>query len=183
MLMSYDRLLKLLDQGVIQGSDPSRVNSSSIDVTLGSIFLVERPCERERRPWRASLRDRDALVFDRVELKGGDALVLDPGQFVLAQTREMFNLPTHISAEFKMRSTAARMGLEQLGADWCGAGWQNSVLTLELKNLTQHHRIELLPGDAIGQMVFYSHAPVPKAKAYKGAYNGDVEVSTAKGAS
>ena len=54
----------------------------------------------------------------------------------------------------------ARIGLDHLNAGWCDAGWNGSVLTLELINLLKNHSIALHPGDAIGQMTFFAHGEV-----------------------
>ena len=101
---------------------------------------------------------------------------LEPNQFILAQTVEMFNLPLDISAEYKLKSSMARIGLEHLNAGWADAGWHGSVLTLELKNISQCQRIRIRPGDAIGQIVFFRHKPVPYEKSYaaRGRYNKDM---------
>jgi deoxycytidine triphosphate deaminase len=76
----------------------------------------------------------------------------------------------------------ARIGLEHLNAGWCDAGWHGSVLTLELLNVTRHHRIKLESGTRIGQIVFFRHLEVPKDHSYatKGRYNKDTSVSQVK---
>lgn len=173
MLMSYLELLGLVENGAIKGSSTSMINASSIDVTLGNVFLKETGLPGGKELPLLSLSDNEALNHERIELNPGESIYLYPGEFVLAQTAEVFDLPSWVSAEYKMRSTMARMGLEQLGADWCGAGWSNSVLTLELKNMTQLHVIELKPGDKIGQMVFFSHKHVPQSRMYNGLYNNN----------
>ena len=91
-------------------------------------------------------------------------------------------MPMDISAEYKLKSSMARIGLEHLNAGWCDAGWHGSVLTLELVNVTRHHSIIIRPGDPIGQMVFFRHAPVPPERPYatRGRYNTDRTVRTIK---
>jgi deoxycytidine triphosphate deaminase len=56
------------------------------------------------------------------------------------------------------------------------------VLTLELVNVSRHHSIIIRPGDPIGQMVFFRHAPVPHERSYaaRGRYNKDQTVRTIK---
>jgi deoxycytidine triphosphate deaminase len=105
-----------------------------------------------------------------------------PGAFILAHSREVFNLPSDISAEYKLKSSMARIGLNHLNAGWCDSFWSGSVLTLELHNTTQNHAIQLRMGDPIGQMVFFRHAPVPEESSYKvrGRYNNDKTVSGIK---
>ena len=112
--------------------------------------------------------------MDCVDITGGH-FDLQPGQFVLAHTFEQFNLPTDICAEFKLKSSGARIGLNNMLATWCDNGWHGSVLTLELHNVTRHHTIRLRPGDKIGQMIFYRTTPVPDDRSYaaRGRYNKD----------
>lgn len=182
MLLSHNRLIRLIEDGVITGVKPDAVNSASIDITLGSIVLFEEQYFDDRAPLRTvSLKQRTPLLMNQIDLRDG-AFVLEPGQFVLAQSEQVFNLPPNISAEYKLKSSMARIGLEHLNAGWCDAGWNGSVLTLELKNMTQFHRIELEQGVGIGQIVFFEHEPVPADRSYaaRGRYNGDTTVSGIK---
>ncbi|WP_409365151.1 dCTP deaminase domain-containing protein, partial [Escherichia coli] len=68
---------------------------------------------------------------------------LKPGQFVLACTIETFNLPSDIAAQFMLKSSRARSGLEHLMAGYYDPGWHGSVLTLELHNSRQLHPVAL----------------------------------------
>jgi dCTP deaminase len=72
--------------------------------------------------------------------------------------------------------------LNHLTAGWADAGWNGSVLTLELKNVTNYHEIELRRGDRIGQVIFFEHESVPADRSYaaRGRYNGDKSVSGIK---
>lgn len=178
-LLSYDDLLLLSLDGVISPVLPDSINSTSIDIHLGQFVMIEQ--RTTGRDFEISLRDRTPLSMRRHDLKE-TPLLLMPDEFVLAQSLETFNLPNNISAEYKLKSSMARIGLEHLNAGWCDAGWHGSVLTLELKNMTKHHAIRLHYGDAIGQMVFYSHAPVPADRSYaaRGRYNNDSTVSGIK---
>lgn len=180
-LLSYNQILDLLEDGVVENSKPEHVNSASLDLTLGRFILVEtiRNSISGYTPHLLSLRQRESLSTKRVDLDLAGHYILKPGEFILAQTQEVFNLPCDISSEYKLKSSMARIGLEHLNAGWCDAGWHGSVLTLELRNLTTYHEIELLKGDKIGQMVFYKHVPVPISASYahRGAYNKNKEVS------
>ncbi len=172
-LLSYSQLIKLIDIGVIEGADPAAVNSTSIDIHLGPVILEEVHSLNDLK----YLNKKSALNMSRVELDEDGEYVLAPGQFILAQSREVFHLPDDISAEYMLKSSMARLGLNHLKAGWCDATWHGSVLTLELHNVTQGHRIVLTNGDRIGQMKFYRHLPVPADKSYavRGSYNGDKE--------
>ena len=177
-LLSYNQLCDLIRSGVIEGSDFSLVNSASIDIRLGTSLLLEVDNVENH----VNLSKRESMATYRYYLPE-DGYLLKPGQFVLAESMEVFNLPRDISAEYKLKSSMARIGLEHLNAGWCDAGWNGSVLTLELKNMTQRQSIRIRPGDKIGQMVFFMHEPVPVHASYanRGSYNGDLTVTGAKG--
>ena len=104
------------------------------------------------------------------------------GEFVLASTVEVFNLPADISAEFRLKSSGARSGLNNLFACHCDPGWHESALTLELKNELRYHSIILTAGMPIGQMLFHRVKPVPAHKDYsvRGRYNKDVSAQGVK---
>lgn len=180
-LLAYPELVELLEQGVVHHVSPSAVNSSSIDLTLGNKVMVERRPTLPRGSRIIRLCKREPLDMVEYDLTLAP-LYLEPGQFILAHTNQVFFLPNNISGEYKLKSSMARIGLEHLNAGWCDAGWNGSVLTLELKNMTQHHIIQLNAGDPIGQMVFFRHTPVPPEYSYdtRGRYNNDTTVKGIK---
>jgi deoxycytidine triphosphate deaminase len=69
-------------------------------------------------------------------------------------------------------------------AGWCDPGWNNSKLTLELKNVSQYHTLIIKPGMKIGQMVFWLCDTIPEENSYavKGQYNKQQTVTGSKGA-
>jgi dCTP deaminase len=177
-LLSSTRLHQLIEDGVIRGVSHSAVNATSIDLTVGNTFLTE-----------AGLWGKIVCIGKRIpptmiteEVEEGSSFTLRSGCFCLAQSQQTFHLPNNISAEFKLKSSLARAGLNHLLAGWCDAGWNGSVLTLELLNVLRHHSIEIFPGDAIGQIIFFEHEPVPEEDLYstKGRYNGDTTVKGMK---
>jgi len=163
------------EENLVSGYRESAINAASLDIHLGVTILKEiaPPELRAGRRKIISLAKRDKLVMETVNISE-ESYVLRPGEFILAQSVEIFNLPKYISAEYKLKSSMARIGLEHLNAGWCDAGWNGSVLTLELRNMTTYHDIEICCGDAIGQMIFYRHHPVAPSINYatKGNYNG-----------
>jgi len=166
-----------------EGFDPALINASSIDITLGGKILMEEyTSEEEYAAFRISLRDKEPLKMKAYSCDENRPFILRPGDFILAQSEQVFNLPNNISAEYKLKSSMARIGIDHCNAGWCDAGWNGSVLTLELMNTTQNHEIALHKGDKIGQMVFFKHEMVPKDKSYaaRGRYNGDKTVSGVK---
>lgn len=174
-LLSYSELCELVEQGVITNVKPEQINSASIDITIGAKILYENP---DNPITHIVLRDREPLVLHEWNLEQHGCFDLLPGQFILAQSEQVFNLPNNISCEYKLKSSMARIGINHALAGWCDAGWHGSVLTLELMNVTNTHTIQLQLGDAIGQMIFFKHAPVPAERSYaaRGRYNNDKEV-------
>ncbi len=177
-LLSYDEICELIEQGVIEGASYDDVNSASLDIHLGRYVMQEAAGKIGHT---ISLKAKQLLPMNRIDLEAGPYHMW-PGEFILAQSRELFHLPNNVSAEYKLKSSMARIGLDHLNAGWCDAGWHGSVLTLELKNCTKNFNIELAAGVPIGQMIFFKHADVPANKSYaaRGRYNGDKEVSGVK---
>jgi dCTP deaminase len=156
--------------GLIVPFNPDQLNPTSHDVLLGGMLLIESAEGPELVPYP---------LQDHTE---AEPYLLRPGQFVLAQTMETFNLPDTIAAEFRLKSSRARSGLDQALAVWCDPGWHGSVLTLELRNNRQLHPVPLWPGMRIGQMVFHRMEELP-LKSYRltGRYNGDQVVTASRG--
>lgn len=177
-LLSYNELCELVESGVISPVDPSSINAASIDVRLGKDIVVERYVDN--RVSAIDLAKRE--VFPGMKTTIETHYDLRPNEFILAHTMETFNLPDDICAEFKLKSSGARTGLENALATWCDCGWSGSVLTLELKNLLNYSSIRLTPGCFIGQMIFYRVTPVPKERSYStvGRYNNDQSVQVVK---
>lgn len=183
MMLSYNELCELVEAGVIENVQPGAINAASIDIHLGPKVLVEVNPIEDRHPMSVfaevpdglvvSYRDRKPLRMETVDISER-GFTLHRNEFILAQSIEVFNLPNNISAQYCLKSSMARIGLEHLNAGHCDAGWHGSVLTLELKNITRYHAIHLQAGDPIGQMVFWRHAEVPAERSYaaRGRYNG-----------
>lgn len=170
--------MALVARGVIRNVDLDCVNAASIDITLGAKILKEAP---ERHDYTTiELGNRESLSTYEADCSAG--YILRPGEFILARSEQEFYLPNDIAAEYKMKSSMARIGLNHALAAWCDPGWHGSVLTLELKNWTQQHNIVLRKGDKIGQMIFFHCREVPKDRSYavRGRYNGDKETTGAK---
>lgn len=173
------------EEGTHADIHEDQINSASIDLTMGRTILVENPSIPRldgTYPFPVvDFRAREPLSMTRHVLTD-EGFVLPPGGFILAETDEIFALPLHISGEYKLKSSMARIGLEHLNAGWADAGWHGSVLTLEIKNMCQFHGIRIRPGDRIGQMVFFEHEAVPDDRSYaaRGRYNNDKSVTPTK---
>lgn len=178
MMLSYVELVKLVEEGVIN-APLENINSSSIDLTLDSPIMLE---DHPKYNKVVRLAQKESIEMRPYEM-GPNGYHLKPGEFILASSVELFNLPSNISAEYKLKSTMARNGLEHLNAGWCDAGWNNSKLTLELKNMTQRHEIIIEPGMKCGQVVFFRHTEVPTDKSYaaRGQYNNQQITTASRG--
>jgi dCTP deaminase len=182
MLLSYTELRTIADQGIIKDVDVSAINAASIDVRLGEYIMYEYPRGGAEKYPTVDLSAREGLRMGRIKYAINEAITLEPGEFILAHTIESFDLPNDLSAQFMLKSSMARGGLEHANATWCDAGWNNSTLTMELRNVSRYHNLIIRPGMFVGQMKFYRHTPVPIEHSYaaRGRYNGDATVSGIK---
>ena len=163
-------LCSQVERPMVSPFDAELVNPASLDVRLGSGLLIESAEKRHLLPYPFEVHTED------------DPYELRPGQFVLAQTVEVFNIPRDIAAEFKMKSSRAREGLDNALACWCDPGWHGSVLTLELRNNRQLWPVPIWPGMKIGQIIFHRLDALPlRCYGETGRYNGDTTVMGSKG--
>lgn len=170
MILVDHQIHDLCRDGMVTPYDSSLLNPASLDVRLGDTLLIE------------SVQSTALVPYPLRSHSEAEPYLLQPGQFVLAQTVETFNLPDTIAAQFVLKSSRARSGLEHLLAGYCDPGWHGSVLTLELHNSRQLHSIPLWPGMRVGQMCFQRLA-VPPRRSYAetGRYNGDRTVQESRG--
>ena len=145
--------------------DEELLNPASLDLRLGDHLMVENLCDPELLRIDISHRTED------------DPFMLQPGEFCLAETREIFNLPADLCAQFVLKSSRGREGYNNVLAGFCDPSWHGSRLTLELKNERLHHWLPLYPGLKIGQMVFHAMSNVPM-HSYRetGHYNNHLTV-------
>lgn len=170
MILPDFQIRAYCEEGMVTPFDPSLVNPASLDVRLGNCLLIE------------SVESPELVSLPLWLYSEENPYPMTPGQFLLAPTLETFNLPGTIAAQFMLKSSRAREGLEHLMAGYCDPGWNGSVLTMELHNSRQLHPIPLWPGMRIGQMVFHTMA-APPLRSYRetGRYNGDTTVQQSRG--
>ena len=160
------------NMGLVEPFAPEQVCPASYDVRLGTKFKVEgRICGpvEDRKNW-----------IDR-EINSNEEFELYPGQFILAHTQEYVRLPHNIEAQFQLKSSRAREGIQHLFAGFIDPGFHGQV-TLELKNVTQRHSIFLTPGMLIGQLRFASLDEIPmRPYSMTGRYMHDLGAVESKG--
>lgn len=169
MILCDTEIRALCEEGLVDPYDPALVNPASLDVRLGENILVEAEFTSHMQP-RSIARFTEEYPF-----------LLQPQEFILAETVETFFLPSFIAGQFALKSSRARSGIEHLMAGYCDPGWQGSKLTLELQNARAIHPVALWPGMRIGQIVFHRMSATP-AEDYSivGHYNFDRKVTAAK---
>lgn len=169
--------------------DEDFLNGVSLDIRVGYTALIE---DLPRHTLGAVLEPsspQSAIAqylpnFTEVDLTpftDSTPYLVEPNEFLLVASLEIFNLPNHLAGEFRLRSTFARMGFDQSLAVWLEPEWSDSVLTLELKNNCRYHSLPLFPGMRIGQVIFHEVKPPLKKKySQMGHYNGDRKVQAAR---
>jgi dCTP deaminase len=171
MLLPDHEIRRLCQQhAMVTPFNPDLLNPASIDVTIGGRIMAEVP---------------EAPELQLVSIEGhtaADPFMVRPGMFLLAETREIFNLPDHVGAQFVLKSSRAREGWDHAEAGWCDPGWYGSRLTMELRNQRRWHDLALWPGMKIGQMKFLLvSGSVERSYAETGRYNADLGVTGSKG--
>ena len=104
-LLSHEELRNIVELEIITPVDVKDINAASIDIHLGSTILWE-----DKQPGTVDFSKRDPVAFNEYVMDENGYL-LEPGAFILAQSREVFNLPNWLSAEYKLKSSMARIGL------------------------------------------------------------------------
>ena len=153
-----ERLCK--EQAMVLPFSPDQLNPASYDVRLGNQIMIESVASSE---------------FVRTPIAGftqDNPWMLRPGQFCLACTEELLNMPENVAGQFALKSSRGREGYSHALSAFIDPGFHGSRLTLELHNIRQVHPIPLYPGMLIGQIVFHRMSDVPVISyKQKGHYN------------
>lgn len=121
-----------IDIGVIgvEPYDESNVEPASMDLRLGDSFKYPRR-QFQNIPVDLDNPSQHKLKHEEVD---GDEITLNPGEFVLASTKEYIELPPFVSAEVLGRSSLGRLGISvHQTAGYIDPGFEGEV-TLELSN-------------------------------------------------
>jgi len=141
--------------------DPRLVQPNSLDIRLGSHFVWYTRSGTVIDPY-----NKDS-VSSGIEEVHADSFILNPGQFVLAETLECIGLPDNVVATIEGKSSIARLGvtLHQTGG-WIDAGFRGTI-TLEMANVNSRP-VKVYAGMPIGQLVFYTTERAEKPYDKKG---------------
>ena len=179
MLLSDQDILAYLDDGKIKISPApdleTQLGSCSIDFRLGNIFRVFEHSKYSHIDLRSTF-DINKLMR-KVEIPDSEAFTIQPGDFVLAATRETLELDDDIMGRLEGRSSLARIGIiVHSTAGLFDPSWVGTA-TLELGNLGRMP-VKLYPGDRICAFTFQqlsSPVQVPYKKKTGNKYAGQIE--------
>ncbi|MFI6502029.1 dCTP deaminase [Nonomuraea typhae] len=173
MLLSDRDILAEIDKGrlSLEPFDADMIQPSSIDVRLDRFFRV---FENHKYPHIDPAIEQPDLTR-LVEPDGDEPFILHPGEFVLASTYEVINLPDDLASRLEGKSSLGRLGLlTHSTAGFIDPGFSGHV-TLELSNVATLP-IKLWPGMKIGQLcVFRLSSPAEHpygAEKYGSRYQG-----------
>jgi dCTP deaminase len=168
VLCDYE-IHNLARRGLVSPFQAELVNPASLDVRLGENLLVEEPKVPALLP---------LSIAGHTQKK---PFMLQPHQFVLAETVEEFHFPDCVAGQLALKSSRAREGIEHLLAGYIDPGYKGR-LTLELQNARSLHAVALWPGMRIAQIVFHKMSMLPgKSYSVTGRYHGDTAVQGSKG--
>jgi len=150
MILPDKEIAKELHYGKlgIEPFDESNIQPASYDVRLGN-EITRFHGEGIVDP----LEDDPAEITERYSVTDDGGIILRPGEFALATTKETVRMPDNLAANVDGRSSYGRYGLAvHITAGYIDPGFRGQI-TLELKN-NNSHAIELRPGECIAQLVF-----------------------------
>lgn len=115
-------------------------------------------------------------MYERVE---GEACIIPPHGYLLANTVEYFRIPNNVTTMCLTKSTYARLGI-MINVTPLEAGWEGQ-LVVEIANLTPHP-VLITSNVGIAQVVFL-RGDLPCETSYadrKGKYQGQTGITHAK---
>ena len=179
MILTGHQIIEMMREEQIVGALPHLVETTSLDVRLQDKILKETKA-RGQLHFHADPYNPKMQHFEMHQIKPNGEFIF-PGEFFLAATIEYLKLPNNVSAEFMLKSSIARMGLEHSKSGWIEAGFEGTI-TLELKVVTQYHKFKIYAGMPIGQIVFHKHMPTGElAYDKRGRYSGQKHPQMSKG--
>jgi dCTP deaminase len=142
MTLNDKQIRELCEQGLVEPYAPELVNPASLDVRVGNYLMEET---EDGSLYRVSLGD----VFSQTQ----PYRVL-PGQSLLVETLEVFHMPDDVAAQVVLKSSRVREGWSLGLGGWVDPGFNNSVLTLRLRNDCQYRSLTIWSGMKLAQLCF-----------------------------
>ena len=162
MILSDKTIKRMIEEKslVIEPVDDEQIQPASVDIRLGNTFSVVEDTSS------GIITLGDEIGYKTIT---ADKYLIMPGQFVLATTKEYFELPDDLTAFVEGRSSLGRMGLFIQNAGWVDPGFKGEI-TLELFNANRC-AIELTAGRRVGHLVF-AKMDDKALRPYDGKYQG-----------
>ena len=165
--------------------DEGKVTGVTLDVTIAcEIMMEKKPPNINTIHQPVDICSGNTPSMERMYMRSGrfsyNNITIQPGEFFLARTQEVFTLPDNVTGQFSLCSSVARSGIGHSISVLIKPGFSGS-LTLELKNDTQYHPLVIRSGMTIGQIAFIEHKDVGEAFTYarNGRYQGQEAVRQA----
>lgn len=160
-ILADHHIHELALRGLVTPYDQDFLNPASLDIRIGHKVMVEKGYGRH----------------EEIEMKS-TGIVIRPGEFILTETWESFDVPNGYLLDLRLKSTIARMGWNHNLAVLVDPGFCG-VLTLEITNVTQYTNLTLLPGMRFAQAIVHELIG-PSVKPYEGKYQNAKTVELAK---
>ena len=161
-----DTILRILvERGDIRNTYEGAINPASINLRLGDTFKRIK----QDQPY---IKLGEAIEYEDVEVIDGHVLIF-PGEFMLATTKEWIRVPITAAAFVQGRSSIGRAALTVQNAGFVDPGFEGHI-TLELKN-DGPVPIVLYSGYPVTQLVYMEAKDA--SKGYDGKYFGQVEAT------
>jgi len=148
MVLSDFDIKKFLSSGDINIDplDQSMIKGGSYTFTLNNVLFV---------PKKQDLIDTKDTKVELDKIKIGEAgFVINPGDFLLGQTKEKLSISQRLACILDARTSLARIGLNALqGSTFVEPGQAESHETLEISNIGKSP-IKIYPGMKIVKGIF-----------------------------
>jgi len=116
--------------------------------------------------------------IDWTNIKENDLIiVLEPGENILAQTRESIGGKNNVTTMMKARSSAGRSFIEVCSCSGLGDIGYVGKWTMEIRNNATNHHVVLVVGTRIAQICFFKTDGLLNSAEYSGKYKGDSDPS------
>ena len=171
MVLSNVEIIKEKNEGniIIHPFISNNVQINSVDVTLGPYYYREKKTNNEiLNIWSKESIDvwelNEAQPFDNDEL----VIWIEPGERILCHTNEFIGTKNNITTMMKTRSSLNRSFISTCLCAGLGDVGYFSRWTMEITNHSRYHKIPLIVGRRISQIVFFRTGEVDNS--YKGKY-------------
>jgi len=169
MILSDQDIQKHIDAGdiSIEPFTKDHLNPASYVLTLNNTLWI---------PKQADLIDtKTSPEYDQIDLSD-EGYTINPGDFLLVQTKEKISLSTNIAAFLDARTSLARLGLNVLqSSTLIEPGTKESHQTLEVSNIS-NSPIKIHPNMKIVKCIFQTLSS-PATKGYQGNYQEQTDAS------